>query len=119
VECSNGIKLFAGQRLDPFPYPVTTTNCLAAGTFPDFPSLGPAHNDFANTAVRSTVLEVPVAITGRGRVHFWASTAYFDTGHNIGCGFLIPVFFVTSGLTFNLPVRPVPTLAGDDVADRA
>jgi hypothetical protein len=86
VECSNGIKLFAGPRLDPFrnfiPYPVTTTNSLAAGTFPDFPSLGPAHNDFANTAVRSYVLEVPVAITGRGRVHFWASTAYFDTGHN-------------------------------------
>jgi hypothetical protein len=28
------------------------------------------------------VLEVPVAITGRSRVHFWGSTAYFDTGHN-------------------------------------
>jgi Domain of unknown function (DUF4331) len=45
VECSNGITLFAGPRLDPFrnfiPYPVTTTNCLAAGTFPDFASLGP------------------------------------------------------------------------------
>jgi hypothetical protein len=86
VECSNGITLFAGPRLDPFrnfiPYPVTTTNCLAAGTFPDFPSLGPPHNDFANTEVHSYVLEVPVAITGRGRVHFWATTAYFDTGHN-------------------------------------
>lgn len=86
VECTNGVKLFAGPRLDPFrnfiPYPVTTTNCLAAGTFPDFPSLGPAHNDFANTAVRSYVLEVPVEITGHGRVHFWATTAYFDTGHN-------------------------------------
>jgi hypothetical protein len=86
VECSNGITLFAGPRLDPFrnfiPYPVTTTNCLAAGTFPDFPSLGPPHNDFANTEVHSYVLEVPVAITGRGRVHFWATTAYFDIGHN-------------------------------------
>ena len=86
VECSNGIKLFAGPRLDPFrnyiPYPVTTTNCLKDGTFPDYPSLGPAHNDFANTAVRSYVLEVPVAITGHGRVHFWATTAYFDTGHS-------------------------------------
>jgi Domain of unknown function (DUF4331) len=86
VECSNGIKLFAGPRLDPFrnyiPYPVTTTNCLAAGTFPDYASLGPAHNDFANTAVRSYVLEVPVAITGHSRVNFWATTAYFDTGHN-------------------------------------
>ena len=86
VECGNGIKLFAGPRLDPFrnfiPYPVTTTNCLAAGTFPDYAALGPAHNDFANTAVHSYVLEVPVAITGHGRVHFWATTAYFDTGHN-------------------------------------
>jgi hypothetical protein len=87
VECSNGIKLFAGPRLDPFrnyiPYPVTTTNCLAAGTFPDYASLGPPSNFFANTAVRSYVLEVPVAITGRGRVNFWATTAYFDTGHNV------------------------------------
>jgi hypothetical protein len=86
VECLHDIKLFAGPRLDPFrnfiPYPVTTTNCLATGTFPDFPSLGPPHNDFANTAVRSYLLEVPVAITGHGRVHFWATTAYFDTGHN-------------------------------------
>src|SRR5260221_10384416 len=36
VECANGVKLFAGPRLDPFrnfiPYPVTTTNCLAACT---------------------------------------------------------------------------------------
>ena len=86
VECANGIKLFAGPRLDPFrnyvPYPVTTTNCLAAGTFPDYASLGPATNFFANTAVRSCVLEVPAAITGRGRVHFWAATAYYDTGHS-------------------------------------
>src|SRR5882762_1686088 len=33
VECSNGIKLFAGPRLDPFrnfiPYPVATTNSLS------------------------------------------------------------------------------------------
>jgi hypothetical protein len=46
------------------------------------PFFAPAQNDFANTAVRSYVLEVPVAITGHGRVHFWATTAYFDTGHN-------------------------------------
>jgi len=86
VECGNGIKLFAGPRLDPFrnfiPYPVTTTNCLKDGTFPDYAALGPAHNDFANTAVHSYVLEVPAAITGHGRVHFWATTAYFDTGHS-------------------------------------
>ncbi len=86
VECSNGIKLFAGPRLDPFrnyiPYPVTTTTCLADGTFPDYASLGPPSDYFANTAVRAYVLEVPVAITGRSRVNFWATTAYFDTGHS-------------------------------------
>jgi len=55
---------------------------LAAGTFPDFDALHPASDSFANTSVRSFVLEVPVQITGRRPVHFWASTAYFDTGHN-------------------------------------
>jgi hypothetical protein len=28
------------------------------------------------------VLEVPVEITGRRALHYWASTAFFDTGHN-------------------------------------
>jgi hypothetical protein len=86
VECQHGIKLFAGKRRDPFynfiPFPVATTKALATGTFPDFDALRPAHNDFANTSVRSYVLEVPVKLTGRGRVHYWATTAYFDTGHH-------------------------------------
>ena len=86
VECRHGIKLFAGQRRDPFynfiPFPVATATALATGTFPDYDALRPAHDDFANTSVRSFVLEVPVELTGRGRVHFWATTAYFDTGHN-------------------------------------
>jgi hypothetical protein len=86
VECHHGIKLFAGQRRDPFynfiPFPVATTKALATGTFPDFDALRPAHDDFANTSVRSFVLEVPVEVTGHGRVHFWATTAYFDKGHS-------------------------------------
>ena len=86
VECRHGIKLFAGQRRDPFynfiPLPVATTKALATGTFPDLDALRPAHDDFANTSVRSFVLEVPVAVTGHGRVHFWATTAYFDKGHS-------------------------------------
>jgi len=86
VECHHGIRLFAGQRRDPFynfiPFPVATTKALATGTFPDFDALRPAHDDFANTSVRSFVLEVPVKATGHGRVHFWATTAYFDTGHS-------------------------------------
>jgi len=86
VECLHGIKLFAGQRRDPFynfiPFPVATTKALATGTFPDFDALRPAHDDFANTSVRSYVLEVPAELTGRGPVNYWASTAYFDKGHN-------------------------------------
>ncbi|MFG2776712.1 DUF4331 family protein [Streptomyces prunicolor] len=86
VECHHGIKLFAGQRRDPFynfiPFPVATTKALATGTFPDLDALRPAHDDFANTSVRSFVLEVPVEVTGHGRVHFWATTAYFDKGHS-------------------------------------
>ena len=86
VECRNGIKLFAGPRLDPFvnfiPFPVATTTALGNGTFPDFDALRPASNSFANTTVRSFILEVPVAVTGHRPVNFWASTAYFDTGHN-------------------------------------
>jgi hypothetical protein len=86
VECHNGIKLFAGRRRDPFynfiPFPVATTKALATCTFPDFDALRPAHDDFANTSVRSFVLEVPVEVTGHGRVHFWATTAYFDKGHS-------------------------------------
>jgi hypothetical protein len=85
VQCRNGIKLFAGPRLDPFynfiPFPVATTEALAAGKFPDYDALRPASDSFANTTVRSLVLEVPTKITGRGRVNFWATTAYFDKGH--------------------------------------
>jgi Domain of unknown function (DUF4331) len=86
VECRHGIKLFAGQRRDPFynfiPFPVATTTALANGTFPDFDALRPASDSFANTTVRSFVLEVPVAVAGHRPVNFWASTAYFDAGHD-------------------------------------
>jgi len=86
VECSHGIKLFAGPRRDPFynfiPFPVASTTALADGAFPNYDALRPASDSFANTSVRSCVLELPVEVTGRRPVNFWASTAYFDTGHN-------------------------------------
>lgn len=86
VECRHGIKLFTGPRRDPFynfiPFPVAATKALATGTFPDFDALRPASDSFANISVRSFILEVPVEVTGHGPVNFWASTAYFDTGHN-------------------------------------
>jgi hypothetical protein len=86
IELHHGIKLFAGQRRDPFynfiPFPEGAAGALAAGTFPDFDALRPASDSFANTSVRSFVLELPVEVTGRRPVNFWANTAYFDNGHN-------------------------------------
>jgi hypothetical protein len=85
VECSRGIKLFAGQRLDPFynfiPNPVATAKALATGTFPDYNALRPDSDTFANTSVRAYVLELPVEVTGIRLAHYWANTAYFDKGH--------------------------------------
>ncbi len=86
VECSRGIKLFAGQRLDPFvnfiPNPVATTKALATGTFPDYNALRPDSDSFGNTTVRAYVLELPVEVTGSHLAYYWANTAYFDKGHN-------------------------------------
>jgi hypothetical protein len=86
VNCLHGIRLFAGQRRDPFynfiPFPVATTNALATGTFPDYDALRPATNSFANTTVRSYILEVPAALTGIRTLNYWGTTAYFDTGHH-------------------------------------
>ena len=87
VDCEHGIKLFAGERLDPFynfiHYPIATTQALATGTFPDYASFGPPSDFFANNTIRAYVLEVPVEITGIRPVNFWATTAYHDTGHNM------------------------------------
>ena len=86
VECVGGIKLFAGQRRDPFfnyiPFALASTAALATGTSPDYDALRPAHDDFKNTSVRSYVLEVPVKITGLRAVNYWATTAIHDPGHN-------------------------------------
>ena len=42
--------------------------CFAAtGASPDFDALRPAHDDFANTSVRTYVLEVPIELTGHRR----------------------------------------------------
>jgi hypothetical protein len=86
LNLAHGIKVFAGQRTDPFynyiPLPVAVTTALANGTFPDLDALLPAHDDFQNTSVRSVVVEAPVAVTGLGPLHFWATTAIYDQGHS-------------------------------------
>jgi Domain of unknown function (DUF4331) len=86
VECLDGITLFAGPRRDTFrnhiPFPVATTKALATGTFPDFDALRPASDFFANTTVRSYVIEVPAEITGLSALNFWATTAIYDPEHS-------------------------------------
>jgi hypothetical protein len=86
LELSHGIKLFAGQRLDPFrnflPNPIATAKALATGTFPNYNALRPDSDSFANTSVRAYVLELPVEVTGSHAAHYWANTAYFDKGHS-------------------------------------
>lgn len=94
LELRHGIKVFAGERRDPFfnylPFPQTMRTAffdIAAGTTPQFPvttldGLTGAVNTFMNTAVRSVIVELPVSMTGFGPVNFWSTTAYFDTGHN-------------------------------------
>jgi hypothetical protein len=85
VECLHGIKLFSGKRRDPFfnhiPNNLATEAALATGTSPNYAAVGPAHDDFQNTSVRSYLLEIPVAITGRHPVHYWATVAVHDEAH--------------------------------------
>jgi hypothetical protein len=80
-----GIKVFAGKRRDPFfnfiPFPLAVTAALAKGIFPDLAALFPPHDSFLNNSVRSVLVEAPVEVTGRRRLHFWATTAIYDKGH--------------------------------------
>ena len=85
LHLDRGIKVFAGQRRDPFfnyiPFPVAVTAALAKGTFPDLADLFPPHDDFLNTSVRSVLVEAPAAVTGLRRLNYWGTTAIFDQGH--------------------------------------
>ena len=80
-----GIKIFAGQRRDPFfnyiPFPLAVTAALAKGVFPDLAALFPPHDDFLDNSVRSVLVEAPIEITGLRRLNYWATTAIYDQGH--------------------------------------
>jgi Domain of unknown function (DUF4331) len=86
LELHRGIKIFAGKRRDPFfnyiPFPLAVTAALAKGIFPDLAALFPPHDDFLNNSVRSVLVEAPVEVTGRRRLHYWATTAVYDQGHS-------------------------------------
>ena len=82
----DGIKIFAGKRLDSFFNDIRVPEALFAalpnGTNPDL-ALTPFSNTFMNNSVRLVMVELPVGITGTGPIQCWGSTAIFDTGHNV------------------------------------
>ncbi len=86
LEVERGLKIFAGPRRDPFfnfiPFPVAVAGAMADGTFPDLAALFPPTDSFLNNTVRSVLVEAPVAVTGRRRVNYWATTAIYDQGHS-------------------------------------
>ena len=86
LEVEGGLKIFAGPRTDSFfnyiPFPLAVTAALAKGIFPDLAALFPPHDDFLNNTVRSVLVEAPAEVTGRRRLHYWATTAVYDQGHS-------------------------------------
>ena len=71
---SNGIKVFAGPRDDPFFFDLDQFKKVIAGTATGFRN--PGVDAFAGTNVLSVVMEVPVSLLGSstGKVNVWAET---------------------------------------------
>ncbi|MGP3978252.1 DUF4331 family protein [Streptomyces sp. 8N114] len=86
ITCSNGVKLFAGERGDAFfndaRLTVETKRALNMHTAPNYSWFTPetAQNTFKDTNVSTIVLEVPSAITGSGTIGFWGNTAVKENG---------------------------------------
>jgi hypothetical protein len=71
---TNGIKVFAGPRDDPFFFDLTQFKKILAGTASGFNN--PGADTFAGTNVLSIVVEVPVSLlnAASGKVNIWAET---------------------------------------------
>lgn len=71
---TNGIKVFAGPRDDPFFFDLDQFKKVIAGTAAGFRN--PGVDAFAGTNVLSVVMEVPVSLLGSstGKVNVWAET---------------------------------------------
>lgn len=69
---TNGIKIFAGPRDDPFFFDLTQYKKIIAGTATSFNN--PGTDAFAGTNVMSVVIEVPKALLGTisgGKINVW------------------------------------------------
>ena len=69
---SNGIKVFAGPRDDPFFFDLTQFKAIIAGSATSFNN--PGSDTFAGTNVLSIVVEVPKSQLGSGAINAWATT---------------------------------------------
>jgi hypothetical protein len=86
----DGIKIFAGERLDSFFTDVRVPTAIRAvlppphGTSadPGLAALAPYSNTFAGQSVWLVMVELPAGITGLDPIQCWGSTAKFDTTQN-------------------------------------
>ena len=72
---SNGIKVFAGPRDDPFFFDLTRYLAIIGGTAPGFNN--PGTDTFAGTNVMSVVIEMPKTLLGTvtgGQINVWLET---------------------------------------------
>ena len=69
---SNGIKVFAGPRDDPFFFDLNQFKAIIGGTATSFNN--PGTDAFAGTNVLSLVVEVPKSMLGSGAVNIWATS---------------------------------------------
>ncbi len=70
---TNGIKVFAGPRDDPFFFDLNRYKAILAGTAPGFSN--PGTDTFAGTNVLSIVVEVPKTLIGAtGNINVWLET---------------------------------------------
>jgi hypothetical protein len=72
IGSSNGIKVFAGPRDDPFFFDLTAYKAVIAGTATSFNN--PGNDTFAGTNVMSLVIEVPKTLLGDGPINTWVTT---------------------------------------------
>ncbi len=69
---SNGYKVFAGPRDDPFFFDLTAYQAIIGGMATSFNN--PGTDTFAGTNVLSLVIEVPKSTLGSGTINTWATS---------------------------------------------
>lgn len=71
IGSSNGMKVFAGPRDDPFFFDLNAYKAIIGGTATEFAN--PGSDTFAGTNVLSLVIEVPKSSLGSGTINTWVT----------------------------------------------